>query len=1003
MLGAADRAEADRRLGPLLGRLGVKAADTAARRVAAELDAAAVVARMEAAVRSRRVTMRAAVDGMAYLTVLGPMVEVAGAHAALTARARSVVAGHCDDEPHGGRSVGAVAADTALAAMSGRSPGGVQPVEVHLVMTDRALLGTGDGTRSVMEPARVPGHGSLPAPAARWWLREADEGSVWLRRLYTSPDGRDLAAMDSRRRTFTGMLRRMLVLRDDVCTTPWCGAAIAHADHATPSREGGATDFVTGNGKCVRCNHVKEAPGWTTTATSAASDDEARSRPSGAPRCPAAAAARGDCRARPRDPDAERPSPRLRPAAPPRLGKRPRALGCAARRACGPRGPGPDATNFAHGDPAIADRGSALKDPATAIANRAAATSADPAQGSKRPVHGSAGAAHQPSRAGALPLPDVTTPGRDGADRRATRVSGMPSTPSLDLTLDATALTAALCDIESVSLDEATLAEAVEQALAALPHLELTRIGNTVVARTSLGRARAGGPRRPHRHRAADRRPAEPAHPARRRTRGEVLWGRGTVDMKGGVAVMLRVAHEVREPSRDVTFVFYEGEEIDSQFNGLLHVEQQRRDLIDDADFAVLLEPTDGRVEGGCKGTLRAEVTTKGIASHSARPWKGHNAIHDAADVLARLVAYEPATREVDGLEFREALNAVLIGGGIAGNVIPDRCVVTVNYRYAPDLSEADAEAHVRQVFSGFDVEVLDNAAGARPGLTSRRPGPSSRRSACRSRPSRAGPTSRASRRWGSRPSTSAPATRTSRTWTTSSARSSSTARARRPSCAGSPDAASPTRVTRAGASTRRGIAWRRGPDPRPESPSGAARPGRRPTSTTRAPVVMRRVAGAGLDHRPAPARQPRLGRLGAHRPVARHAHPVRVRHRLRRARRARARRSASSARRAPARRPDLRARHRRRAAPGRGRLRRHHRRRARRDGGRQPRRPRGRRHVASASASSCPSRPGSTSTSTSGSTSATSSRARRCSSSTRRASSSCPAASARSTSCSRP
>ena len=303
------------------------------------------------------------------------------------------------------------------------------------------------------------------------------------------------------------------------------------------------------------------------------------------------------------------------------------------------------------------------------------------------------------------------------------RVAGMASTPApattpvLDLAVDAAALTAAICDIESVSLGEGPIADAIETALAALPHLTLTRIGNTVVARTDLGRAErvvlAG-------HIDTVPLTVDPPNLPTKRVAsgdGEVLWGRGTVDMKGGVAVMLRVAHEVREPSRDITFVFYEAEEIDSQFNGLLHVEEQRRDLIEDADFAVLLEPTDARIEGGCKGTLRAEVSTKGIASHSARPWKGHNAIHDAAEVLARLTAYEPQTREVDGLEFREALNAVLISGGIAGNVIPDRCTVTVNYRYAPDLSEDDAAAHVRQVFSGFEVAVLDNAAGARPGL----------------------------------------------------------------------------------------------------------------------------------------------------------------------------------------------------------------------------------------------------------------------------------------------
>ena len=120
----------------------------------------------------------------------------------------------------------------------------------------------------VMEPARIPGHGSVPAPVARRWIRDADEGSVWLRRLYTSPDGRDLVAMDSRRRVFTGLLRRMLVLRDDRCTTAWCDGIVAHADHATPARDRGATDFATGNGKCARCNYGKEAPGWVTTVVS---------------------------------------------------------------------------------------------------------------------------------------------------------------------------------------------------------------------------------------------------------------------------------------------------------------------------------------------------------------------------------------------------------------------------------------------------------------------------------------------------------------------------------------------------------------------------------------------------------------------------------------------------------------------------------------------------------------------------------------------------------------
>ncbi|QIM20601.1 DUF222 domain-containing protein [Phycicoccus sp. HDW14] len=258
-----DRTEVDRRLAPVIGRLSPKAAGRAARRVATELDAASVLRRMEAAVASRRVTVRPAPDGMAYLTVLGPLRDIVGAYAALQARARTVVGGQCPDEPADGRGAGAVMADTATRLMAGLAPGQVQPVEVQLVISDRALLGTGNPSSSVFTPARIPGHGPVPAPIARAWVRGADNASVWLRRLYTSPDGRDLVAMDSRRRLFTGLLRRMLVLRDDVCTTPWCDAPIVHADHTHPAHDGGATTYDNGSGTCARCNHVKETPDWS--------------------------------------------------------------------------------------------------------------------------------------------------------------------------------------------------------------------------------------------------------------------------------------------------------------------------------------------------------------------------------------------------------------------------------------------------------------------------------------------------------------------------------------------------------------------------------------------------------------------------------------------------------------------------------------------------------------------------------------------------------------------
>jgi succinyl-diaminopimelate desuccinylase len=285
------------------------------------------------------------------------------------------------------------------------------------------------------------------------------------------------------------------------------------------------------------------------------------------------------------------------------------------------------------------------------------------------------------------------------------------SSVALDLAQDVVALTAAVCDIESVSQDEAALADAIESALRPLAHLQVERDGNTVIARTALGRDErvvlAGH---------IDTVPLTDVPNLPTRQESGLLWGRGTVDMKGGVAVMLRVAATVTEPTRDLTFLFYECEEIDGRFNGLARLADTRPELLE-ADFAVLLEPTDGAVEGGCKGTMRVDVVTKGIASHSARPWKGHNAIHDAGPVLDRLAAYEAATVTVDGLAYHEALQAVGITGGIAGNVIPDRCVVTVNYRYAPDKDTEQALAHVRSVFDGYDLTLGDAADGARPGL----------------------------------------------------------------------------------------------------------------------------------------------------------------------------------------------------------------------------------------------------------------------------------------------
>lgn len=302
-------------------------------------------------------------------------------------------------------------------------------------------------------------------------------------------------------------------------------------------------------------------------------------------------------------------------------------------------------------------------------------------------------------------------PPSDPAPAVSAARAATPVGPLLDLAADVVALTATICDIESVSQNEAALADAIESALRPLPHLEVLRDGDTVIARTNTGRDErvvlAG-------HIDTVPLAAVPNLPTRRQD-GE-LRGRGTVDMKGGVAVMLRVAHEVTAPTRDLTFLFYECEEIDDKYNGLARLAATRPDLLE-GSFAVLLEPTNALIEGGCKGTLHASVVTTGVAAHSARPWNGHNAIHDAAEVLERLQRYQARTVEVDGLDYHEALQAVGISGGIAGNVIPDRCAVNVNYRFAPDQKTDEAFAHVQRVFDGFEVVFRDAADGARPGL----------------------------------------------------------------------------------------------------------------------------------------------------------------------------------------------------------------------------------------------------------------------------------------------
>ena len=274
-------------------------------------------------------------------------------------------------------------------------------------------------------------------------------------------------------------------------------------------------------------------------------------------------------------------------------------------------------------------------------------------------------------------------------------------------------LTADLVDIESVSGDEARIADAVEAAVRRYGSLSVRRLGNVVVVRTELGR-----PERVVLAGHLDTVPIADNLPSR--LAGGRLHGCGTSDMKSGVALQLRVLDLIGtaalEPAVDLTWLFYDCEEVESARNGLNRVAAEHPELLR-ADLAILLEPTNGTVEGGCQGTMRARLSIAGRRAHSARSWLGSNAIHSAAPLLQRLADYRAREVEVEGLSYREGLNAVFIEGGVAGNVVPDRCLVTVNYRFAPDRSEAEAEQHLRSVFSGFELTVLDSAPAARPGL----------------------------------------------------------------------------------------------------------------------------------------------------------------------------------------------------------------------------------------------------------------------------------------------
>lgn len=279
---------------------------------------------------------------------------------------------------------------------------------------------------------------------------------------------------------------------------------------------------------------------------------------------------------------------------------------------------------------------------------------------------------------------------------------------------DLFALTAALVNIASVSHNEGTIADLIEADLRTLAHLQVDRVGDNLIARTDLGRTRrlvlAGH---------TDTVPPNGNETAR--TVGGRLYGVGATDMKGGIASMLELSRTVGDPVVDVTYVFYAREEVATIHSGLREIDVVRPELLK-GDVALLGEPTLGVIEAGCQGTMRFEVIVGGVRAHTARPWMGRNAIHRLQKVLALVNDFEGRRVLVEGCEYREALQAVFVEGGVAGNVVPDRAVLRLNYRFAPDRNPEVAEAFIRDLMSPIlsesdEINIVDCAPGALPGL----------------------------------------------------------------------------------------------------------------------------------------------------------------------------------------------------------------------------------------------------------------------------------------------
>jgi succinyl-diaminopimelate desuccinylase len=271
----------------------------------------------------------------------------------------------------------------------------------------------------------------------------------------------------------------------------------------------------------------------------------------------------------------------------------------------------------------------------------------------------------------------------------------------------------ALVSIDSVSGHEGLITSFVEEQLSTNPLLDVERVGDNVVARTTGHHAT--------RLLVAGHTDTVPGDARDAVIAGDVLRGVGACDMKGSLSVMLEIAKDPTPRSVEVSWVFYAREEIARAESGLLELAQLRPDLLE-ADVAILAEPTGGVVEAGCQGSLRVGVELNGKRAHTARPFTGRNALHRLGNLLYRVAAYQPRTVTIDGVDFTEQLQAVSVGGGVAPNVVPDLANCTLNHRYAPDRTHDEAFSWMRGFLGdcledGDVLELIDWAPAAAPSL----------------------------------------------------------------------------------------------------------------------------------------------------------------------------------------------------------------------------------------------------------------------------------------------